>query len=662
MDKRFLYGIGALVAGYAGIKMVNKESYSAENSGFNPVVLCKTCGYETTISDWPRGKNKYTCNCEIMGDIAVICKTCNKETTYNSYKYGYCGCSPSKNAESFAAEASKLNLTVKELLLLIAVNKDWNNNDWDMIEGKMYGNFWHDEWDMKKMRGVISSLVKKGVISAMEDSVNNINITLIIVNNKFTTGVDDCEGSINWNMFECKKIPSHMDMNGFVEWAGGLPNTMISGMMESSAYGAESFATENGHLSRCLSYKTCGGYADEGLSLCWPCQNLVADAKQSYSADTSKGNEILRQLGGRRFLMMVGGKNPIWDDKKSELSIKIGRNNLGANWFVVHLNPKDLYNLRFESRRMNRKTYDMSIKVKEQYNDVYADQLQDIFEKATGLYTHMAENETFNNPLKENTPMEAVNNGKSAENEDGERRFFEFKEDGEIEYLVFGKGRAANRKTHIMIFSKHNGNEPFSMYDKNMGTPKGGAVCGVTNRAGIHTFQWDETLTPDVVNCIRCSDYVQSLRDKNWLFTEEKKAETFEAEGKLLEANNSPYYLKTVTFEKGYAFKKNKSRGFEGGHPDGGLNSSEIFIREGIFTSREDAMADLDKTMEVIDNLIVSHPYKDYLWVSYDKKQSPRMKEGNEKYVWTNHTINGYRFEDTIGTWYVEYKQLNKLQ
>ena len=129
----------------------------------------------------------------------------------------------------------------------------------------------------------------------------------------------------------------------------------------------------------------------------------------------------------------------------------------------------------------------------------------------------------------------------------------------------------------------------------------------------------------------------------------------------LLEANNSPYYLKTVTFEEGYAFKKNKSRGFEGGHPDGGLNSSEIFIREGIFTSREDAMADLDKTMEVIDNLTVSHPDKFYVWVSYDKKQSQRMTEGNQKYVWTNHTINGYRFDDAIGTWYVEYKQVNKL-
>jgi len=118
----------------------------------------------------------------------------------------------------------------------------------------------------------------------------------------------------------------------------------------------------------------------------------------------------------------------------------------------------------------------------------------------------------------------------SADGEDEEKRFFQFKEDGEIEYLVFGKGRAAKRKTHLMRFSKLHGDEPFSMYDKYRGTPNGGAVCGVTNRAGIHTFQWDETLTPDAVNCIRCSKYVQYLRDNNLLFTEEKTAESFESE------------------------------------------------------------------------------------------------------------------------------------
>jgi len=92
------------------------SSFSAENSGFNPVVLCKTCGYETTIMGWPRGKNKYTCNCEKMGDIVVICKSCNKETTYNSYKYGYCGCARSKNAESFSTPFGRI-VGVEGLLL-----------------------------------------------------------------------------------------------------------------------------------------------------------------------------------------------------------------------------------------------------------------------------------------------------------------------------------------------------------------------------------------------------------------------------------------------------------------------------------------------------------------------------------------------------------------
>ena len=141
----------------------------------------------------------------------------------------------------------------------------------------------------------------------------------------------------------------------------------------------------------------------------------------------------------------------------------------------------------------------------------------------------------WNPPSADSRPCEECYDGKvcyleaesfSADGEDGERRFFEFKEDGEIEYLVFGKGRAAKRKTHLMTFSKTFGKDPFSMYDKSVGRPIGGAVCGVTNRAGIHTFQWDETLTPDAVNCIRCSKYVQYLRDKNWLFTEEKTAES----------------------------------------------------------------------------------------------------------------------------------------
>jgi hypothetical protein len=128
-------------------------------------------------------------------------------------------------------------------------------------------------------------------------------------------------------------------------------------------------------------------------------------ASEKFEADMSVGNEMLRQLGGRRFMMMVGAKQPIWDGDKNELHMKIGRNALGANYFIIRLNPRDLYDLRFESRRMNRKTYEMSVKVKAEYDDVYADQLQDIFEKATGLYTRMAESFEAEGVLCSDCPM-----------------------------------------------------------------------------------------------------------------------------------------------------------------------------------------------------------------------------------------------------------------
>ena len=113
------------------------KTYGAENSGFDPVVLCKTCGYETSIMEWPRGKNKYTCNCEYMGDIVVICKSCKKETTYNSYDYGYCGCAPSKNAETFEARENKDGTIVL------------TNNEWDSCIHLYNGNYLYGNLELK---------------------------------------------------------------------------------------------------------------------------------------------------------------------------------------------------------------------------------------------------------------------------------------------------------------------------------------------------------------------------------------------------------------------------------------------------------------------------------------------------------------------------------
>jgi len=147
---------------------------------------------------------------------------------------------------SFEAEKTgKMNLTMKELLVLILVNRDWNGNTWQTdSDGQLSASFYHDDVDMKKMRGVLSSLVKKGIIGASEDYVNRHKYTLVSVNNKYTTGVDDDGiGNINWNMFDCKdEIVANMGYENFIEWASTLPESIVRGMAESKM--AETFDVE----------------------------------------------------------------------------------------------------------------------------------------------------------------------------------------------------------------------------------------------------------------------------------------------------------------------------------------------------------------------------------------------------------------------------------
>ncbi len=118
---------------------------------------------------------------------------------------------------------------------------------------------------------------------------------------------------------------------------------------------------------------------------------FIYGGSESFASDMEVGKTIYQQLGGNRFRMMTGAKEMVWDGDTNSLQMKLGRNSLGANYLVITLNNRDLYDMRFESRRWNRKTYDLNVKVKAEYNDLYADQLQSVFTEATGLYTRMAE-------------------------------------------------------------------------------------------------------------------------------------------------------------------------------------------------------------------------------------------------------------------------------
>ena len=91
---------------------------------------------------------------------------------------------------------------------------------------------------------------------------------------------------------------------------------------------------------------------------------------------------ILSQLGGNKFVAMTGSKNFL--AVENGINMKLTRNKCKAQWLRITLNGKDLYDMKFYSadKELNKTT-------KVQYNDVYFDQLQNLFTQATGLYTSL---------------------------------------------------------------------------------------------------------------------------------------------------------------------------------------------------------------------------------------------------------------------------------
>lgn len=103
--------------------------------------------------------------------------------------------------------------------------------------------------------------------------------------------------------------------------------------------------------------------------------------------------EILKQLGGRRFVVMTGAKNFVYDD--NSLWFHIPRNASKANYVKITLNGKDLYDVEFRTVRVGRfsfKTGKMSKDVNnivKRFEDVYFDMLQSILTEVTGMYTRL---------------------------------------------------------------------------------------------------------------------------------------------------------------------------------------------------------------------------------------------------------------------------------
>ena len=106
----------------------------------------------------------------------------------------------------------------------------------------------------------------------------------------------------------------------------------------------------------------------------------MSDMKeQSVNEARLDPQQLLQQLGGNRFIMMVGAKNLVVDKSKNELHMKIGRNAKGVSHVRIRLSSMDLYDMEFLQVRAGK------IKIKSKEKGVYADQLGKMFKKNTGM-------------------------------------------------------------------------------------------------------------------------------------------------------------------------------------------------------------------------------------------------------------------------------------
>jgi len=98
--------------------------------------------------------------------------------------------------------------------------------------------------------------------------------------------------------------------------------------------------------------------------------------------------EILKQLGGNKFMAMTGAKE--FGFCSRGLGFKIGRNSSKANYVQINYDQgKDLYTVIFTKNTFSNKTFEMTIKELGKFEGVYCDKLQEIFTNFTGMDTHL---------------------------------------------------------------------------------------------------------------------------------------------------------------------------------------------------------------------------------------------------------------------------------
>jgi hypothetical protein len=102
------------------------------------------------------------------------------------------------------------------------------------------------------------------------------------------------------------------------------------------------------------------------------------------ATDLTVANTILRQLGGGRFRVMTGAYNFVGDANRLMFMLKRGTTKDAICKVIITLEPSDTYTMEFWSGFKI-----ITMKLHKRVEDVYNDQLQEIFTRETGLYTHL---------------------------------------------------------------------------------------------------------------------------------------------------------------------------------------------------------------------------------------------------------------------------------
>ena len=127
---------------------------------------------------------------------------------------------------------------------------------------------------------------------------------------------------------------------------------------------------------------TCG-YGVDGELGEEPAGPHLLKKKKSVKEARLDAKQLLQQLGGNKFIAMTGAKNLVVDKAKNTLHMKIGRNSKGISHLRIKLTGADLYDMEFLQVRAG------NVKVKAKETGLYADQLQKMFTKHTGMYTSL---------------------------------------------------------------------------------------------------------------------------------------------------------------------------------------------------------------------------------------------------------------------------------